>query len=438
MDQNENMEFHSEGKNHEERKREEEERYYSRTDTKNPVQKLNFSPQKSLSPNKHRPSNAFKSGERTSQSNWNSFPEYDEIIRTIESDESISGNLKLALVSMAKMSNETQKSVQNICEGQTELSNRIDRNAKIAADGHIATQNLLRELLGKGDDSAKKHPRSGNFPPDSYPNSSHNLSISAFVAKPPSSEPHHPINSPPQQLDCFNIPHLFLSSRFLTTKPFQQKHINPQTFYILPKRPDDQFKMDPVTFRQINSLVVQTCRKIRIAPPTRIAPLKSGNKAVVVLHTSSHIPTLLQSLTLPQDFFASEFITPPQPVKLLLNGLSDSRLGPMNIVKTIFLCNKDALKKIDHRDLIYLKHSKCRKQSELGHNKHNITFLASPKFIRLLSNMQSCVYVGNDKFNMSDCTTNFFCTNCCSLDHLSHFTGIRTFCEFLRVLGPEF
>ena len=38
-------------------------------------------------------------------------------IRTIESDESISGNLKLALVSMAKMSNETQKSVQNICEG---------------------------------------------------------------------------------------------------------------------------------------------------------------------------------------------------------------------------------------------------------------------------------------------------------------------------------
>ena len=106
----------------------------------------------------------------------------------------------------------------------------------------------------------------------------------------------------------------------------------------------------------------------------------------------------------------------------------------MNIVKTIFLSNKKTLKKIDHTDLIYLKHTKCRKQSELGQNKFNVTFLASPRFIRLLSDNQSCVYIGNDKFNMSDCTTNFFCTNCCSLDHLSHFCQSKPRCTICASL----
>ena len=76
---------------------------------------------------------------------------------------------------------------------------------------------------------------------------------------------------------------------------------------------------------------------------------------------------------------------------------------------------------MNHSDLIYVNHSKCRKQSSLGHNKFNVSFLASPKFIRVLSNLESCVYIGNETHNMSDFTTNFFCRNCCSLEHLSNF-----------------
>ena len=439
MDQTENMDSFIDADQNEEVKQDENERYCSSPQPDvNPIQKINFSPQKFLSPKKLRPSKTCKSGEDSNQSNWRPYTEYDEIIQAIESDETISGTLRTALISMAKMNSDTQKSVSNIYEGQVEMSKRIDENAKKAEDGHMATQNLLRELLGKGDDPAKKHPRSENHPSKSSTDQPHALSFSSIIAKPPS---HFQQPSPPtsfQQNEFYKIPHLFLSSRFLSTRPHQQKYMNPNMLYILPKRTEEKFKMDPHTFRHINSVIVQTCRKIRIAPPTRIAPLKSGNKIIVAMHRPSDIPTLLQSLTLPQDFFASEYITPPQPVKLLLNGLSDPQLGPANIVKTILLCNREALPKLDHTDLTYVKHNRCRKQTEFGQNKYNITFLASPRFIRLLSDMESSVYIRNEKYNMSDCTTNFFCTNCCSLDHLATFCQSKPRCSICADPGHCF
>ena len=152
-----------------------------------------------------------------------------------------------------------------------------------------------------------------------------------------------------------------------------------------------------------------------------MAPLKSGHKIIVALHTPSDVPLLMNALSLPNDLMVSEYITPPQPVKLMLNGVSNPLLGPPNIVQTIFASNEKALHSMNHSDLIYVNHSKCRKQSSLGHNKFNVSFLASPKFIRVLSNLDSCVYIGNEKHNMSDFTTNFFCRNCCSLEHLSNF-----------------
>ena len=438
MDQTDNMDSFPDADQNEEVKQEENERYSFPLPDVNPIQKINFSPQKFLSPKKLRPAKTSKSGEDLNQSNWKLYSEYDEIIQAIESDESISGTLRTALISMAKMNSDTQKSVSNICEGQIEMSKRIDENAKKAEDGHIATQNLLRELLGKGDDPAKKHPRSENHPTNSFTDQTPATSFSSIIAKPPPHFQHPPSSLPYQQNEFFKIPHLFLSSRFLSTRPLQNKHVNPNTLYILPKRTEEKYKMDPHTFRQINSIIVQTCRQIRIAPPTRIAPLKSGNKIIVAMHRPSDIPTLLQALTPPQDFFASEYITPPQPVKLLLNGLSDPQLGPANIVKTILLCNNKALPKIDHTDLTYFKHIKCRKQTELGRNKYNITFLASPRFIRLLSNMESSVYIRNEKYNMSDCTTNFFCTNCCSLDHLATFCQSKPRCSICADPGHCF
>ena len=64
-----------------------------------------------------------------------------------------------------------------------------------------------------------------------------------------------------------------------------------------------------------------------------MAPLKSGHKIIVALHNPSDVPLLMNALFLPNDLMVSEYVTPPQPVKLMLNGVINPLLGPQTLSK---------------------------------------------------------------------------------------------------------
>ena len=306
----------------------EEERYYEDFPT---TSKLNFSPQKIFSPRKHRPTKASRPAEDYQHSKWAQYSDYDDIAQAIYKEEGISGSLKTALISMAKMNGKMGNMVDDLKEGQRSSDKKLD-----------VMMEILQELRPhkQDQDPNKKHPRSD-------PSSAH-LALTnhqSYAAKASFHQPKHPSPSSHNRLnqtDYCRIPHLLISKFMLTTKPQFNKPLNPQTFYIIPKKGNPDL-MEVFSFPHINLLVIQTCRKIKIAPPTRMAPLKSGHKIIVVLHSSSDVPLLMNALSLPNDLMVSEYVTPPQPVKLMLNGVSNPLLGPPNIVQTIFASNETAL-----------------------------------------------------------------------------------------------